>query len=35
LEMGGHGFGMKNKTSDLFWPTLMQKWMQSNHIIAP
>jgi len=34
-EKGGHGFGMKNKTSDLFWPTLMQKWMQSNHIIAP
>lgn len=32
-ENGGHGFGMKNKTSPIFWPSLMQTWLQQNKII--
>jgi acetyl esterase/lipase len=33
FEKGGHGFGMKNKTSEVFWPELMQKWLIKNNII--
>ena len=33
FEKGGHGFGMKNKTSEIFWPSLLQKWMQAKNII--
>lgn len=33
FEKGGHGFGMKNKTSDIFWPKLMHEWLIKNDII--
>lgn len=33
FEKGGHGFGMKNNTSEIFWPQLMQQWMVKNNII--
>lgn len=33
FEKGGHGFGMKNNTSEIFWPQLMQQWMIKNNII--
>jgi hypothetical protein len=33
FEKGGHGFGMKNNTSEVFWPQLMQQWMIKNNII--
>ncbi len=33
FEKGGHGFGMKNNTSDVFWPHLMQQWLVKNNII--
>lgn len=33
FEKGGHGFGMKNTTSEVFWPQLMQQWMVKNNII--
>jgi acetyl esterase/lipase len=28
-EKGGHGYGMYNKQSDIFWPDEMIRWMQS------
>lgn len=33
FEKGGHGFGMKNKSSDVYWPNLLEKWMRSSHLI--
>ena len=33
FEKGGHGFGMKNSTSEIFWPELMQQWLIKNNII--
>lgn len=33
FETGGHGFGMKNKTSEIFWPNLLKEWMQLEHIL--
>lgn len=33
FEKGGHGFGMKNTTSEVFWPALMQQWLQKNNLI--
>lgn len=33
FEKGGHGFGMKNNTSEVYWPQLMQQWMIKNNII--
>ena len=33
FEKGGHGFGMKNKTSDVYWPELMKQWLLKNNII--
>jgi acetyl esterase/lipase len=33
FEKGGHGFGMKNNTSEIFWPQLMQQWLVKNNII--
>jgi acetyl esterase/lipase len=33
FEKGGHGFGMKNKTSEIFWPKLMHEWLLKNNII--
>jgi acetyl esterase/lipase len=32
-EKGGHGFGMKNTTSEVYWPNLLKQWMQKNKII--
>lgn len=32
-EKGGHGFGMKNSTSEIYWPSLLKQWMQKNKII--
>lgn len=29
---GGHGFGMKNKTSSELWMDLLLKWMKDNHL---
>ena len=33
FEKGGHGFGMKNNTSEVFWPQLMEQWLIKNNII--
>jgi dipeptidyl aminopeptidase/acylaminoacyl peptidase len=33
FEKGGHGFGMKNNTSEIFWPKLMHEWLLKNNII--
>ncbi len=32
-ERGGHGFGMKNKTSDVRWMDLLQEWLKKMKII--
>jgi acetyl esterase/lipase len=32
-EKGGHGYGMKNTTSDIVWTSVMKSWMQKNKII--
>ena len=32
-EKGGHGFGMKNPTSEVYWPDLLKKWMQKQQLI--
>jgi acetyl esterase/lipase len=32
-EKGGHGFGMKNTTSEVYWPDLLKRWIQKNKII--
>ena len=33
FEKGGHGFGMKNKTSEVSWPDLLEKWMYTSNIL--
>ncbi len=33
FEKGGHGFGMKNTTSEVYWPDLLKKWMEKNNFI--
>ena len=33
FDKGGHGFGMKNDASEIFWPTLLQQWMIHQNII--
>lgn len=32
-EKGGHGFGMKNKTSDLRWTDALKAWLMQQQII--
>jgi len=32
-EKGGHGFGMKNPTSEVYWPSLLKQWMQKQQLI--
>jgi acetyl esterase/lipase len=32
-EKGGHGYGMKNPTSEIIWTSVMKTWMQKTHII--
>ena len=32
-EKGGHGYGMKNTTSEILWTSVMKTWMQKNKII--
>jgi len=32
-EKGGHGFGMKNATSEMYWPNLLKTWLQKQSII--
>ena len=32
-EKGGHGYGMKNPTSEIEWTSVMKIWMQKNKII--
>lgn len=32
-EEGGHGFGLKNKTSDVDWFNLLADWMKNNSLI--
>ena len=32
-EKGGHGFGMKNPTSEVYWPNLLKQWMQKQQLI--
>ena len=32
-EKGGHGFGMKNPTSEVYWPNLLKDWLHKNQII--
>ena len=32
-EKGGHGYGMKNPTSEIVWTSIMKTWMQKNKII--
>ncbi|RZL16464.1 MAG: alpha/beta hydrolase, partial [Pedobacter sp.] len=29
-EQGGHGFGLKNKTSDVDWFNLLAEWLKRN-----
>jgi len=33
FEKGGHGYGMKNPTSEIEWTSEMKKWMEKNKII--
>jgi acetyl esterase/lipase len=33
FEKGGHGYGMKNSTSEILWTSVMKTWMQKNKII--
>ena len=32
-EKGGHGFGMKNPTSEVYWPHLLKEWLQKQQLI--
>ena len=32
-EKGGHGYGMKNTTSEILWTSVMKTWMQKTKII--
>ena len=32
-ENGGHGYGMKNSTSEIIWTSVMKTWMQKSNII--
>ncbi len=32
-EKGGHGFGMKNATSEIYWPSLLKTWLQKQQIL--
>ena len=32
-EKGGHGYGMKNTTSEILWTSVMKTWMQKSKII--
>jgi acetyl esterase/lipase len=32
-EKGGHGYGMKNTTSEIVWTSVMKSWMKKNKII--
>ncbi|MBO9594049.1 MAG: alpha/beta hydrolase [Niabella sp.] len=32
-EKGGHGFGMRNKTSDVKWMDVLKKWLEEQHIL--
>jgi acetyl esterase/lipase len=32
-EKGGHGYGMKNATSEILWTSVMKTWMQKTKII--
>ena len=32
-EKGGHGYGMKNTTSEIVWTSIMKSWMQKNKMI--
>ena len=32
-EKGGHGYGMKNTTSEIVWTSVMKTWMQKSKII--
>jgi acetyl esterase/lipase len=32
-EKGGHGYGMKNPTSEILWTSVMKTWMQKSKII--
>ena len=32
-EKGGHGYGMKNSTSEILWTSVMKTWMQKSKII--
>jgi acetyl esterase/lipase len=32
-EKGGHGYGMKNPTSEIIWTSVMKTWMQKSKII--
>jgi len=32
-EKGGHGYGMKNPTSEIVWTSVMKTWMQKTKII--
>ena len=32
-EKGGHGYGMKNSTSEIIWTSVMKTWMQKSNII--
>jgi acetyl esterase/lipase len=33
FEKGGHGYGMKNPTSEIIWTSVMKTWMQKTNII--
>jgi acetyl esterase/lipase len=33
FEKGGHGYGMKNPTSEIIWTSVMKTWMQKSNII--
>ena len=32
-EKGGHGFGMKNPTSEVYWPNLLKDWLHKKQIL--
>jgi acetyl esterase/lipase len=32
-EKGGHGYGMKNSTSEIVWTSVMKTWLQKSKII--
>lgn len=32
-EKGGHGFGMRNKTSDVNWMEVLRKWLEEQRIL--